>query len=335
MNPRAIALFVAIAVALPRIAGAQAASAQAESLFRRAKQLVAEGKLAEACAAFETSQALQPAATTLINLADCREKNHQLTTAWGLYIDVRRQLRGAGDDASRRLAKVAGDRAARLEPRLSHLTITASAVAGLAITRSGDKLDAGSWNQALPIDGGSYEIVARAPGRVEWSTTVTIAPDGDARTVIVPALAPVVVPPRPRAEPARSGALAATAPRAASPPQPSRVPAVIAVAAGGLTIAGSLVLGDLALRRWNDAKAVCGGDLTCDDPAQVARAKALTHEAGTRAWWATGLGAAGALSLAIGTWSVLRSGSVERDRRVQLAPRADGDSIGLVAWGAF
>jgi hypothetical protein len=45
------------------------------------------------------------------------------------------------------------------------------------------------YNQSLPIDGGTYKIVAQAPGHDEWSTTITIKRESDAQTVDVPALA--------------------------------------------------------------------------------------------------------------------------------------------------
>jgi hypothetical protein len=100
-------------------------------------------------------------------------------------------------------------------------------------------------------------------------------------------------------------------------------------------VAASLVLGVLAQRTWRDAKAVCGGDLACDDPAQAARATSLAHDARARAWWATGIGATGAVALGVGTWLLLRAPSGERERRVQLAPHAQRDAIGVVAWGRF
>jgi hypothetical protein len=59
----------------------QPAGVQAEVLFRDGRSLMTAGKVAEACAAFEQSQKLEPAVPTLINLAACREKLGQLATA--------------------------------------------------------------------------------------------------------------------------------------------------------------------------------------------------------------------------------------------------------------
>jgi hypothetical protein len=128
---------VVVAAASSR-AVAQPASAQAQRLFDEARKLLAAGKLPQACAAFESSQKLDPAVTTLLNLADCREQNHQLATAWGLFIDANRLARTANNA---KLAKVASNHAHKLEPRLSKLAIAVpsdSQVAGLEVRRDNE-----------------------------------------------------------------------------------------------------------------------------------------------------------------------------------------------------
>jgi len=165
-------------------ARAQSSTAQAETLFREGKDLIAKGKIAEACAAFDASQKLDPTIATLLNQASCREKNGQLATAWGLFLDAERQSRAATDTTTRQFHQVATDHAAKLEPRLSTLTITIAAesrVGGLEILRGAEPVDAGAWNKALPVDGGTYTITARAPGNAEWSSTVTVGVQRDAK----------------------------------------------------------------------------------------------------------------------------------------------------------
>jgi hypothetical protein len=186
---------------------AQSASAQAQSLFDEGQRLVKAGKLAEACAAFDSSQKLDPAVTTLLNLADCREQNHQLATAWGAFVDANRMARSTGND---KLARVATTHARKLEPRLSKLTISVPAdhqVPGLDIARGADRVDPAGWNHALPIDGGTYTITARAPGRAPWSTTRTIKVESDLLTIEIPKLLD-----------AKAGAVASGRPGSATPP---------------------------------------------------------------------------------------------------------------------
>jgi tetratricopeptide (TPR) repeat protein len=178
-----------LSLVLARSAAAQHA-AEAEALFRKGRALMADTRYEEACAAFESSQKLDPAVTTQLNLADCREKNGQLATAWGLFVEVGRHLRGKTDAASQQLAGTAATRAAKLEPRLSRLRIAVKDhdLAGLVVVRGGETLDAAMLGQAMPIDGGKYKIVARAPGREEWSKTIKINREGDDRTVTIPEL---------------------------------------------------------------------------------------------------------------------------------------------------
>jgi len=206
---------VVLATASPR-AFAQSASVQAQSLFDEGRKLLQAGKLAEACAAFESSQKLDPAITTLLNLADCREQNHQLATAWGTFVDANRMARDKSND---KLAKVANNHAKKLEPRLSKLTISVPAdhqVAGLEVLRGSDPVNPASWNHALPIDGGTYTITARAPGRAPWSATRTIKVEADAQTVEIPKLADA----KPGAPPvavSRTGGPAVTPPATGAP----------------------------------------------------------------------------------------------------------------------
>lgn len=170
---------------------AQSGAAQAEALFRQGKQLMDAGKTAEACKAFEASQKAEAATSTLLNLANCREKNGELATAWGLFLDVVRQTRSATDAAGKQFNATATQRASNLEHRISHLTVGVSdknKLEGLEVVRDGAAVDAGSFNRRLPIDGGKHVIEARAPGHKPWTITIDVASHDDDRQVEVPRL---------------------------------------------------------------------------------------------------------------------------------------------------
>ena len=174
-------------------ARAQSAEAQADILFHRGRNFMTTGRVAEACAAFEESQKLDPAPTTLINLAACREKLGQLATAWRLFLDAERQTQSATDEVSAQLHKIAFDRAANLEPGVPKLMIRVSDrsnVDRLEILRDGELVPKGMWNRTIKIDGGTYTFTARAPGVSEWSTHVTLSAEaqGDEMTVDIPDL---------------------------------------------------------------------------------------------------------------------------------------------------
>lgn len=187
---RKLSLSIAAAVALlgATVSSAHAqSSAEAEQFFRDGKKLMAEGKVGEACEAFQASYDIDKAVSTLLNLADCREKNGQYATAWGHFIDAERDTRGNPSQQS--LFNTAKDRSSKLEGRLSYLIINVpdeSRVEGLTISRNGVPVLQASWNRDIPIDGGAYKIEGKAPAYEAWSTTITVGKERDKQSVNVP-----------------------------------------------------------------------------------------------------------------------------------------------------
>ncbi len=184
MRSRVLVLIAGLVVGVT-VAHAQAPSAEAEVLFREGKKLMTAGNYAEACTAFDGSYKKAPAVTTLVNLADCREKNGQLASAWGAFVEAARQTRGQGG-----IENVARDRAAALESKLSYLVVAVPddvRVDGLEVRRDGALLDPSEWNRKMPIDGGRHVVEARAPAHEPWTTTVDVGVTGDERSITVPA----------------------------------------------------------------------------------------------------------------------------------------------------
>src|SRR3954465_14130799 len=103
--------------AVSRVASAE----DADTWFRKGKDLMAAGKTAEACDAFDKSQALDPTVSTLLNQATCREKGDQRGAALKLFPAAESQI--PTNEAAKKLRQVAHDRALKLEPRVSRLTI--------------------------------------------------------------------------------------------------------------------------------------------------------------------------------------------------------------------
>src|SRR5690349_16582572 len=158
-------------IALPALAWGQA-SPQAEALFRDGKRLMKEGKLAEACAAFEGSEHAEHSIATVLSLADCREKNHQYASAWALFLQADSQTRS--DPSKATLNVTAKNRARALEPKLSYLTINVpdeSRIPDLVVSRDGAPVDPAEWNRSIPADGGSHVIAGKAPGHESRCTT--------------------------------------------------------------------------------------------------------------------------------------------------------------------
>ncbi len=274
---------------------AQPSGAQAEALFRQGRDLMTAGKTAEACTAFEESEKLDPAVTTLLNLAGCREKLGQLATAWGLFIEAERLTRNASDAATTTLHDVAKSKASKLEPRLSKLTIdvpAGSRVDGLEITRGKDRLDAGMWNRTLPVDGGTYTVTARVPNAKPWSAQIVVGNEGDTKTVSIPELhADTVAPPPASITPAET-----EPPHDEVSPHPTKtVPLALGIGGVGLIGAG-VVFGLLGKSQYDDAKA---------EMTSQSRRDSLYSSANTRLYIAQGLGVAGVVCGGAAVWLYL------------------------------
>ena len=165
--------------------GGSAGTAQgaAEALFVEGKRLMAAGTYAEACAKLAASERLDPAAGTLLNLADCYEKNGQLASAWIAFRDAATASERNGRAA---WAEQATARARILEPRLSTLTIEldpAAAAPGTEVTCDGVPLVRSAWGIAVPVDPSTLRLEVRAQNKKAWTATVTV--DAEHRHVVV------------------------------------------------------------------------------------------------------------------------------------------------------
>lgn len=301
-------------LATASFAHAQSSTSEADALFDKGKKLMAENKLAEACTAFEESQRLA-ASTTAMNLANCREKNDQLATAYDQFLQVAKQLEGKTDPGNKKLREVALQRAGALSPRLSKLTLivpSASQVRGLQLQLDARTIEPAQWNQPLPLDGGMYKLIARAEDRVEWSTTIAISPSGDAKNIEVPTLTE-------------------TNPREESRPHVARssggslkLPLIFGVAALGL---GGAALG---FELWGRAIYSDAEDELFDRDRQVE----LWDQANTRHYMAQGAGIA-----AIGCAAAAVVFFVTRDKGdespVAIAPVVSPTSAGLAAFASW
>jgi len=131
-----VAALVALCMASSRVARAQevssGSSAAAQALFDEAKRLIQQGDAAAACPKLEESERLEPGIGTKLNLANCYEKVGRTASAWILYLEVESDTKRNGQVERQTMAH---NRAAALQPRLSHLTISVSPksrVAGLS-----------------------------------------------------------------------------------------------------------------------------------------------------------------------------------------------------------
>lgn len=325
--PSIIATAVASIVAVAALAApARAQTGVAEQLFREGKRLMAAGKIGEACEAFDGSYRKEAAASTLLNLADCREKNGQYASAWGHFIDAMRVTRG--DSAQASLFNTARDRSAKLEGRLSYLIINVpdeARVEGLTITRNGAPVDPAEWNRDIPVDGGEYKIEGKAPAYEAWSTSVTVGKERDKQSVNVPRFTEL---PK-KAEPAGGGDVIDEPTDPVDRPSPFTGKRKIALGVGGAGVAAAVVGTVFYLQAsgtYDDAKSA---------PTDAER-KSLTDDANAtyllaQIGWGVGVAAVGAAAF---LW--ITGGPAEAtETSVTFAPRVDASGGGFVVGGRF
>src|SRR5262245_55094346 len=112
---------------------AHAQAAEADALFARGRQLMAQDKLADACEALEASNRLDPRAGTLIWIGECRARNHQLASARAAYREALARVKDPRKKA------IATSQLAAVEDKLSYLLVVVAEdrrLAGLKIGRA-------------------------------------------------------------------------------------------------------------------------------------------------------------------------------------------------------
>src|SRR5262249_38295747 len=139
--PRSVAVvFFVTLVGLSVPGRARADIASAEALFREGRELLAGGKVAEACLKFTESQRQDPSPGTLLNLAACHVKQGKAASAWAEFLAAKRSAQTSGRAD---LAEEAQKQADLVAPQRSFLTLTVDEPApGLKLTRNGEALDA-------------------------------------------------------------------------------------------------------------------------------------------------------------------------------------------------
>jgi hypothetical protein len=334
---------LAVAVTLLLALGTNAAIAQvnpaAEQSFRDGKRLMGERRFAEACDAFATSQRLEPNIATLMSLADCRQKNGQLATAWALFLEAEQTTRSVPDLQD--LHATADARSIELESRLSYITINVpdeSRLKDLVVFRDGEPVDPGLWNRAVPVDGGTHRIEAKAPGHEPWLTEVVIATERARQAVEVPRFKDLPAMVRPPAQPQPEP----SSPSRVSPLQPpfrsdqrSRITprrkAAIGLGLVGVgAIGGGLFAWKLAARSNDDAYALCP-PTNCDEiDARIATK--LNDQAQERALIGNIMFGAGVAAAIAGGY--LWYTGAPKHRGVAIVPQL-GAVTGIAATGAF
>jgi hypothetical protein len=169
------------------------------AMFERAMPLLAQKRYAEACPDLEEAVRRIPSGLgAKIALAECREGEGKLATAWSRWRDAQETAHVKKDVKNEALAR---SRAAALEPRLSRLTITAPAEVagqpGLVVQHDAAEVTRRELGLTFNVDGGAHVITANAKGKREWRKDVSIAQEGAKVVVAIPMLEDALVEPPP------------------------------------------------------------------------------------------------------------------------------------------
>lgn len=267
---------IALVAMIPMVAQADdtANKAAAQALYDEAVKLMDGGQYPEACNKLEDANRLFLGIGTQARLGECYSKAARLASAWTTYRSALSMAESKGDSRVNELRA----RVASLEPRLSHLKIVvpeASRVPGLKVLRDGSNVPEGLWGVSIPVDGGVHTIESSAPGKITWTSTVTIQPEKGESVVNVGPLSSSTTPALPQASttPTASSSVqtipsAVTAEPRAPSPQSSR--RTIAVVVGGIGLASLGVSGffgwqTLSKKNASNADGHCNASNVCDD----------------------------------------------------------------------
>ncbi len=200
--------------------------AAAEALFDEALGHLKQQRYEQACLLLERSQRIDPAVGTLLYLAECYERTQRFASAWATFREAA-SLADASSQPER--ATVGRERAQQLEPRLPRVALEVAegnAMEGFELTRNGETVKPALFGIPVPLDPGSYELVARAPDHQPWQLTLEVNNEAVLRRIVVPRLTPSSAPSvAPPAEPLVSsnptGSEGTSLPLAASEPTSS------------------------------------------------------------------------------------------------------------------
>ena len=277
----------------PAAPAAETTVTPARALFKEGRELVAQGDFKAACPKFEQSMALESGLGTQFNLADCWEHIGRTASAQALFIGAAASAKAAGQTEREQVLR---ERAAALEPRIPRLVIEVNDPDPKLVVKRGDlPLDSEAYGKAKAVDPGSYEILAKAPGKKPWTKKVDVAAGGGIVTVEVPKLEPAADA-EPPVEPKKA---AVKLPPPATPPGTSdqfsahHGPNVAAIGLGVVGI-GGLAFGAFMATKYSsansDAKAICPTSRGCTSQQITAHDQKVEDARGNRNWAYAGFG---------------------------------------------
>jgi hypothetical protein len=267
-------------------------------------------------------------------LATCHEQQGRIATAWREYTQTAARADAVADERG----TFARERAKALEPELHKVLVRlAAADPNVVVLRNGVRLTSDELGSAMPMDPGTYEIIARWPDKPEFRTTVTLV----ARKLVE------VEVPNPNAQAAKPLEEAkpkdAAKPLVVNPVVPRSMPMsgtrVGAIVAGGVGLVGFGVATAFGISAASKNSASISIHSSCTTQAACEEGKDLRQQALAAATLSNvglGIGVVGAASAVVLALLPNRSGaSVSDTQHAQLMPWAGPNGAGALFVGHF
>jgi hypothetical protein len=326
--------FVAAIALAARVA---AADPQSDKLFDEGRQLLDQGKAAEACEKFDRAIQIDPtAAGTMLNLGLCNEKLEKFATALYWF----RKAQTAAAEARPRLPQheqVAKEHTANLAEKVATIAIAFSTASGEAPAGAKIKIDqrevsADNYNRA-EVDPGHHVLDAGARGMKNVHQEFDVqGKGGQTLTVAFVAGENAVVIDRGKTR---------------------RRVAIFTAVGGGALWAASGIVGLVAKNQYDKysgpaGMGVGGGGTGCPggkdlagNPAiQTAEYQGSPLQKACSAkhlaeWWGTGLFIAGAAAIGIGAALYFTAPQPEKLQQTVFTPTIDRNGFGVAVSGRF
>lgn len=309
---------------------ARADAAAADALFQDGRRFMDEKRYGEACPKFDSAYKEDATLGTLLNLANCRELEGKLATAWARWNEAEAKARQLGDDRE----SLARERREDLAPRLPKVTIVVTnPKPGIQVFRDDLAVSPGSYGTALPTDPGTHtiQVIRDEDEGVIYKQQVQLI---EAQQVRVELDLAAIEAAAPKAAPKRAPVSVVTiTPADYDPGAGQRTAGWVVTGFGAAAVVGGLVLGGVALVQKGDANCAEGdfsGDAghACfrDDLDSIDSAETLAN-AGQ---W---LGIGGLVVAGVGVTLLLTvpdGGATELEKRASAQPPR---TIGLSTYG--
>jgi hypothetical protein len=273
--------------------------AAARDLFARAERDEDGGRWGDALDKLRRASSVKMTPGIRFHIALCEENLGQLVAALGDYNAAETAARSEGN---KEVLEIVADPLASLRVRIPYVTVVPPADAkNVEVTLDGGPLVAGLVGVPVPVEVGAHTVAARAPGRVPFSSSVTVA-EKDKLTIEVRFPTPAAAGASLATAPTGGAAAVTPAPSASAEPAPTRSSGPLRVDALATTVGAVAIVGFgvgayfVAGGKQSSAETVCATVPNCDN-----------LKGGVQTWDALALGAwvvsAGVGALSVYLWT--------------------------------